>query len=146
MMRTKAERERRNAELLGQSQGRRRGRSTEGRRGKSARFAPLNAVADGGWLGVLSWRELRVWVALFRLADGSGRLRASHGTIAARCGIRREHAARTTKALEERGLLKVLVRGRTVGKAGKRTANEYEMLVPEPRPNSAAGGTIEEDE
>ena len=45
--------------------------------GKSARFAPLNALADGGWLGVLSWRELRVWVALFRLADGSSRLRAS---------------------------------------------------------------------
>jgi hypothetical protein len=114
--------------------------------GKSARFAPLNALADGGWLGVLSWRELRVWVALFRLADGSSRLRASHGTIAARSGIRREHAARTTKALEARGLLKVLVRGRTVGRAGKRTANEYEMLVPAHRPNSAAGGTIEEDE
>ena len=114
--------------------------------GKSARFAPLNALADGGWLGVLSWRELRVWVALYRMADRSGRVRASHGTIAARCGIRREHAARTTRRLEERGLLKVLVRGRTVGKAGKRTANEYEMLVPEPRPNSAAGGTIEEDE
>jgi hypothetical protein len=113
---------------------------------RSARFAPLNALADGGWLPVLSPRELRVWVALFRLADGSSRLRASHGTIAARCGIRREHAARTTKALEERGLLKVLVRGRTVGKAGKRTANEYEMLVPEPRPNSAAGGANEKDE
>jgi hypothetical protein len=114
--------------------------------GKSARFAPLNALADGGWLGVLSWRELRVWVALFRLADGSGRLRASHGTIAARCGMHREDAARTTKRLERRGLVKVLVRGRTVGKTGKRTANEYELLVPEPWTNSATGGTNDEDE
>ena len=73
-------------------------------------------------------------------------MRAGHGTIAARCGIRREHAARTTKALEQRGLLKVLVRGRTVGKAGKRTANEYELLVPEPWTNSATGGTNDEDE
>ena len=114
--------------------------------GKSARFAPLNALADGGWLGVLSWRELRVWIALYRLADGSNRARASHGTIAARCGIRREDAARTTKRLERRGLVKVLVRGRTVGQAGKRTANAYEVLVPEPRANSGGGATNEEDE
>jgi hypothetical protein len=110
------------------------------------RFVPLNALADGGWLRVLSRRELRVWIALYRLADSSNRVRAGHGTIAARCGIRREHAARTTKALEQRGLLKVLVRGRTVGKAGKRTANEYELLVREPWTNSATGGTNDEDE
>jgi hypothetical protein len=146
MTRTAQERERRRAELLEQGEGRRRGRSTEARRGKSARFAPLNAVADGGWLGVLSWRELRVWVALFRLADGSSRLRASHGTIAARCGMHREDAARTTKRLERRGLVKVLVRGRTVGKTGKRTANEYELLSPPPVPNSGGGATNEEDE
>jgi Mn-dependent DtxR family transcriptional regulator len=106
----------------------------------------MNALADGGWLGVLSWRELRVWLALYRLADGSNRVRASHGTIATRCGIRREDAARTTKRLERRGLLKVLVRGRTVGKTGKRTANEYELLVPPPVPNSGGGATNEEDE
>ena len=115
-------------------------------RKEKLRFAPLNALADGGWLRVLSRRELRVWIALYRLADSSNRVRAGHGTIAARCGIRREHAARTTKALEQRGLLKVLVRGRTVGKAGKRTANEYELLVPEPWTNSATGGTNDEDE
>jgi Helix-turn-helix domain len=111
--------------------------------GKSARFAPLNALADGGWLGALSPRELRVWVALYRLADSPGRARASHGTIAARCGMRREDAARTTKRLERIGLVRVLVRGRTVGQNGKRTANEYELLVPKPRPNSGAGDTIE---
>jgi hypothetical protein len=146
MTRIEAERERRRAELLEHGEGRSRGRLTEARRGKSARFVPMNALTDGGWLGVLSWRELRVWLALYRLADGENRVRASHGTIAARCCIRREHAARTTKRLERRGLLKVLVRGRTVGQTGKRTANAYELLVPEPRANSADGGTIEEDE
>jgi hypothetical protein len=106
----------------------------------------MNALRDGGWVGVLSLRELRVWIVLFSLADGSNRVRASHGTIARLTGIRREHAARTTKRLERRGLLKVLVRGRTVGQAGKRTANVYELLVPEPRANSADGGTNAEDE
>jgi CRP-like cAMP-binding protein len=140
MTRTTDEREQRRAALLEPVDGRR------ARRSGRPRFAPLNALADGGWLGVLSWRELRVWLALYRLADGSNRVRASHGTIATRCGIRREHAARTTKRLERRGLLKVLVRGRTVGQAGKRTANAYELLVPEPRANSADGGTNAEDE
>jgi Mn-dependent DtxR family transcriptional regulator len=106
----------------------------------------MNALRDGGWVGVLSLRELRVWIVLFSLADVSNRVRASHGTIAKRCGIRREDAARTTKRLERRGLLKVLVRGRTVGQAGKRTANAYEVLVPEPRANSGGGATNEEDE
>ena len=114
--------------------------------GKSARFAPLNALADGGWLGVLSRRELAVWFVLYRLADGTNWVRASHGTIAARCGIRREDAARTTKRLERRGLLKVLVRGRTVGQSGKRTANEYELVVPPPVPDSGDDATIDEKE
>jgi hypothetical protein len=106
----------------------------------------MNAVVDGGWLPALSGRELRVWIVLFRLAGGSNRARASHGTIARLTGIRREDAARTTKRLERRGVLKVLVRGRTVGQAGKRTANVYEVLVPEPRANSGGGATNEEDE
>jgi CRP-like cAMP-binding protein len=110
------------------------------------RFAPLNALVDGGWLGILTTREVKVWVVLHRLADGNGMARVSHGTIAARSGMRREHAARTTKRLEDRGLLRVRVRGRTMGKCGKRTSNEYEMLSPPPVPNSATGGTIEDDE
>ena len=140
MTRTTDEREQRRAALIEPADGRR------ARRSGRPRFAPLNALADGGWLGVLSWRELRVWVAIYRLADGSNRARASHGTIATRCGMHREDAARTTKRLERRGLVKVLVRGRTVGKTGKRTANEYELLVPPPIPNSGDDATNGEDE
>jgi hypothetical protein len=138
MMRTEAERERRRAALLEQPR--------DKPRCGGGRFAPLNAIADGGWLEVLTPRELRVWVAIYRLADSLNRARAAHGTIARLAGMRREHAARTTVALEKRGLLRVRVRGRTVGRAGKRTSNEYELLVPEPLPNSAASGTIEEPE
>ena len=112
------------------------------KRGK-VRFVPLNAVVDGGWLGTLSLRELRVWLVLHRMADKNGNLHASHCTIAARAGMRREHAARTTAQLERRGLLRVRVRGRTVGSQVKRTANEYEMLAP-PFMNSASSSTIAE--
>jgi DNA-binding IscR family transcriptional regulator len=77
------------------------------------------------------------------MADKNGNLHASHCTIAARAGMRREHAARTTAQLERRGLLRVRVRGRTVGSQGKRTANEYEMLAP-PFINSASSSTIAE--
>jgi CRP-like cAMP-binding protein len=111
-----------------------------------ARFAPLNALRDGGWISELPSREIKVWLVLWSLADRSNRVRVSHGTLAAICGIRREHAARTTKALERRGLLKVLVRGRTMGQTGKRTANVYEVLVPTPFVNSARLCTIPDGE
>lgn len=139
MTRTEEERERRRAELAARANG-------ATRSGGRDRFAPLNAIADGGWLALLTPRELRVWVAIYRMADRSGRATVSHGTIAHRAGMRREDAARTTKRLEHRGLVRVRVRGRTVGQAGKRTANVYEVLVPDPRTNSGGGATIEEDE
>jgi len=140
MTRTEAERERRRAELVERPQGHAR------RGGGGKRFFPLNAIVDGGWLAVVTPRELRVWLVIDRFADKCNRARLSHGTIARLTGMRREHAARTTKTLERHGLLQVLVRGRTVGQAGKRTANEYELLVPKPLPNSAARGNIEEPE
>ena len=121
------------------------GKATPKRR-DGTRFAPLNATVDGGWLALLKPRELRVWVVLHRLANSNGMVRVSHGTIATMTGIRREDAARTTKRLEERGLIRVRVRGRTLGKCGKRTSNEYEMLVPPPVPISGGGATNEEGE
>jgi hypothetical protein len=134
-----ADYERRRMELLERPKGTRR-------RAGSGRFKPLNALVDGGWLGALTPRELRVWAVIYRLADRGGRATVSHGTIARRAGIRREHTARTTKRLEHLGLVRVRVRGRTIGQAGKRTANVYEVLVPQPRTNSADGGTNEEPE
>ena len=123
-----------------------KGTARKAKRGGGGRFAPLNALVDGGWLKVLTQRELEVWVVLFRMADARSLVTVSHGRLARDAGIRRENAARTTKQLERYGLLRVRVRGRTVGRAGKRTSNEYELLVPEPCPNSATSGTIEEPE
>jgi len=140
MTRTEAERERRRAELVERPQGHAR------RGGGSKRFLPLNAIVDGGWLAVLTPRELRVWWVICRFANTCNHARVSHGTIARLAGMRREHAARTTAALEKRRLLRVRARGRTVGRTGKRTSNEYELLMPEPLPNSAAIGTIAEPE
>ena len=114
-------------------------------RGGGERFKPWNAIVYGGWLGALTNRELRVWAVIYCLADQGNRARASHGTIARLAGMRREDAARTTKRLERHGLLVVRVRGRTVGSAGKRTANEYEVRVPACT-NSGDGATIGEDE
>lgn len=116
------------------------------RRDGGARFAPLNAVRDGGWLRALTRRELAVWVLLWSHAKPDGTVRMSHGAIGRATGLRREHAARTTRALERIGLLRVRVRGRSFGQSGTRTANEYEMLVPQPHTNSATSGTNEEDD
>ncbi|MFO0963223.1 MAG: helix-turn-helix domain-containing protein [Phycisphaerales bacterium] len=92
--------------------------------------------------------ELRAWLVLFRFADRHGRVRVSHGRIAALAGVRREHAARATRALERRGLLRVPVRGRTVGERGRRTTNEYELLASPPPPpgDSAARDSPEESD
>lgn len=122
------------------------GATRKPRRDGSKRFLPLNAIVDGGWLEVLTPRELRVWAAIYRLADSANRARVSHGTIARLARMRREDAARTTARLERRGLIRVRVRGRTVGQDGKRTANVYELLVPDPCPNSGGGDTIAEGE
>lgn len=115
------------------------------KRGDGGRFAPLNALADDGWVGRLTLGQLRVWVLLFRYVSKDGAARVSHGTISRATGMRRENVARTTKALERLGLLRVRVRGRTVGQGGKRTTNEYEVVVP-PRTNSVSSDTIGEDE
>ena len=116
------------------------------RRDGDVRFRPMNAVRDGGWLRVLTRRELAVWLVLYSHANRDGTVRISHSSIGRAIGMRREHAARTTRALERIGLLRVRVRGRTFGQAGTRTANEYEMLVPQPHTNSATSGTNEEDD
>lgn len=127
-------------------QRRAQGATRKPRRGGSKRFAPRNALLDGGWVALLTPSELKVWVAIDRFADKCNRARVSHGTIARLTGLRREHAARTTARLERRGLLRVLERGRRVRESGKRTANVYEILAPPPNANGAASGTIEEPE
>lgn len=146
MIRSDPDWERRRAELLQHPKRQAAGRPSVPRPGGATRFDPLNALVDGGWLGALTPRELRVWLALYRMANGRNLVRASHGTIASRAKMLREDAARTTSRLERRGIVRVLQRGRTIGQAGKRTANEYEVLVPGPPRNSGGSATNDEDE
>ena len=95
------------------------------------------------WLPRLTRTEALVCFALNSRRDPDGTVLASHGTLGGDCGIRREHAARTTAKLERMGLLKVVERGRTIGKHGKRTCNVYRLVCAlPPPPNSACGGTI----
>lgn len=119
-----------------------------GRSRGSARFEPLNALLASGWLPLVPPIELRAWLVLYRFADRNGRVCVSHGRIAALAGVRREHAARATRSLERRGLLRVRVRGRTVGERGRRTANAYELLasLPVPPGGNAARDSPEESD
>lgn len=110
-------------------------------RGDGRRFKPKRAIVSGGWLGQLAPAQIKVLWVLDDFADSKCCVRISHATIGKYAGMRREHAARATASLETLGLVRVVERGRTFGKSGKRTANVYELLAPEPFGISAAGGT-----
>jgi hypothetical protein len=108
-------------------------------KGKSDRFAPLNAIVGGGHLPRLTLRELKVWNALYWLAKPDGTVTVGGSTLGRLVGIKREHASRTTKRLERLGYIECVKRGRSYGEAGKRTANVFRLLAPPPI--SATGST-----
>jgi hypothetical protein len=108
-------------------------------KGKGDRFAPLNAIVDGGHLPRLTPRELKVWAVLYRLAKPDGTVTVGGSTLGRLAGIEREHASRTTKRLERLGYIECVKRGRSYGEAGKRIANVFRLLAPPPI--SANGGT-----
>jgi hypothetical protein len=108
-------------------------------KGRSDRFVPLNAIVDGGHLPRLTPRELKVWTALYRLANPAGIVTVGGSTLGRLVGIKREHASRTTKRLERLGYIECVKRGRSYGEAGKRIANVFRLLAPPPI--SANGGT-----
>ena len=112
---------------------------------RNARFAPLNAARDGGWVAKMSGNEFKVLGMIWSLGAGSNQARISHGALARMCGMQRNHVATATAKLERWGLLRVVERGRTMGKRGKRTANVYEVLVPEPVPGVSGEGSEEDD-
>ena len=91
------------------------------------------AVVDGGWLRVLTRRELLVWMVLESICDEGGVIQASHAEIGGMAGIARNDAARTTAELERLGILRVIARG-SPQPGRRRRANVYELLVPKPAP------------
>lgn len=112
-----------------------------GRRGNSKAFKFEHAIVREGWLGQLTRRQLAVLFALNTWADASLRVTCGHTALGKACGLGRNHAATATAELERLGLVKVIERGRTIGTAGKRTSNVYELPRTVPPPNSPNSGT-----
>jgi hypothetical protein len=99
----------------------------------SIRENQIEAVVDGGWLGILTGHELRVWMFLWSICDEEGIIQASHAEIGAMAGMRRNHTSTITVRLERLGLLRVIARGSPQPRR-RRRANVYELLVPKPAP------------
>ena len=110
---------------------------------KGKRFEFQNALVRSGWLSKLSGQEAKVLFVLNTLADNDLKVRVGHTAIAKSLGVNRENVARTTKALERKGLIRCTYRGRTMGKKGKRESNEYQLPSELPQLNSVASNTIE---
>ena len=110
---------------------------------KGKRFEFQNALVRSGWLSKLSGLEVKVLFVLNTHANNEGKVRIGHTAIANALGVNRENVARTTKALERKGLIRCTSRGRTMGKKGKRESNEYQLPSELPQFNSVASNTIE---
>ena len=110
---------------------------------KGKRFEFQNALVRSGWLSKLSGLEVKVLFVLNTHANNEGKVRIGHTAIANALGVNRENVARTTKALERKGLIRCTSRGRTMGKKGKRESNEYQLPSALPQLNSVASNTIE---
>ena len=91
------------------------------------RFEFQNALVKCGVMPSLTGREVKVLFVLNTYADKNLMVRIGHTAIARILGLHRENVARTTKALERKKLITCIYRGRTIGKKGKRSSNEYQL-------------------
>ena len=83
------------------------------RRGRSERFAMLNAFVDFGIAATnLTPAESLVWLVLFRDTKGTGTARTGQADIARRAGIDVRTVRRAVAALEAKGMLTTVRRGR----------------------------------
>ena len=81
----------------------------------------------------LSKRESTVWQVIWsRSPRDGGEFHVSGGTLGEDCNITRENASRAAKALESRGLIVVVRRGRL----GNQTANVYRLPEALPTPSA----------
>lgn len=84
----------------------------EGRRGRSERFAILNAFTDFAVAG-LTGAEVKVWLILFRdTKAATGTARTGQVDIARRAGIGQRTVRRALVKLEALGMLRTVRRGR----------------------------------
>jgi len=82
------------------------------RRGRTGRFAVLNAFADYGMAGVTG-AEAKVWFILFRDTKANGLARTGQGDIARRAGFGSTRTVRRAlESLERKGMVRIVRRGR----------------------------------
>lgn len=83
------------------------------RRTRSARFADLNAFVDFGIADAdLTPAEALVWLVLFRDTKADGTARTAQADIARRTGLDVRTVRRAVAALETKGMLRTVRRGR----------------------------------
>ncbi len=85
------------------------------RSGKGERFAVLNAFVDAA-LAELTGAEAKVWLILFRdTKAATGTARTGQADIARRAGIDARTVRRVLVALEAKGMIRIIRRGRLNG-------------------------------
>ena len=85
------------------------------RTGKGQRFAVLNAFVDTA-LAELTGAEVKVWLILFRdTKAATGTARTGQTDIARRAGIAARTVRRVLVALEAKGMMRIVRRGRLNG-------------------------------
>ena len=81
------------------------------RRGRSERFATINAFVDMGMAG-LTGAEVKVWTILFRDTKDTGTARTGQADMARRAGMNVRTVRRALDRLEAKEFIRVVHRGR----------------------------------
>ncbi|QOV87623.1 helix-turn-helix domain-containing protein [Humisphaera borealis] len=103
-----------------------------GRRGHFGRF---DALAENGWLGVLTGQELALWCAYEKHADADGVAYPKGATLAGMLGhVNTNHVGRLRRALVAYGLLEVIEPG-----GGSGNACRVRVLMPGQAEGARAG-------
>jgi len=84
---------------------------TKPTRGRSARFATLNAFVDFS-LAELTGAEVKVWLILFRDTKGTGTARTGQADIGRRAGLSPRGVRKALVGLQAKGLVRIVRRGR----------------------------------
>lgn len=101
-------------------------------------FARLNALAQRGWLAVLTGSEMALWLAYEKFADRDGVAYPNGETLAEMLGHATDtHVGRVRQRLAKYGLLEVLDDG-----GGRGRVCKVRLLTPPNRPKGCQNGNL----
>lgn len=117
---------------------------TKGKKRKSEKWAKLNAFVDVTMRG-LKPAEVRVWLLLFRDLKPDGLARTGQADVARRCGLCLRSVGEAVKGLVDRGLVRVVRRGRLNGGPSvyQLRGHNPEAAVVAPRGSNETTGAIQ---